>query len=620
MRERYQRLAVDTHLFRVAGRVDLGEAPMRPEPGVVHEQVHVEAERGYLARQGGRFACEVAAEHVRRSGQLRGELFHPLGTAGHENHLVVGLRELLGELGPDSRRRARDERHLAHGRHPSRRRTGVCARTAALRPTYGLLYGRSVHAEPLTQRSANALARAIRGGEVSSREVVEAHIELCRRWQPRTRAIAVERFEDALREADAADERIASAGDGELPPLLGVPCTIKESFALAGMPNSAGLVARRDFRAATTATAVQRFLDAGAIPLGLTNTSELTLWIESENRVYGRTSNPYDRSRAAGGSSGGEGAAIGSGASAFGLGSDIAGSIRIPAFYCGVFGHKPSNGLVPHTGSFPVAHGATSQLLSAGPLSRRSEDLMPLLRILSGPDGADPLVRDEPHLGDPASVSLDGLRVLISESAFLQPISRELLAARERAAGALAAAGARLERVRLQKMRYVTEAYMAALGDGDTLGEVLRAGGAEPLTVRTALRRGGPHTTPLKTLALLEQANRILQRERAGKAMASGREFARELAETIGDGVLLHPPLASVAPRHGHTYGRFLVTQPMAVFNLAAVPVTQVPLGLGSRGLPLGVQVAAAPGGDHVSIAVAMELERVFGGWIPPRP
>ncbi len=475
-----------------------------------------------------------------------------------------------------------------------------------------------MHSQPLTQRSATALASAIRSREVSSREVVQAHIEMCRRQQPRTGAIAVERFDAALGEADAADARIAAAGGRELPALLGVPCTIKESFAVKGMPNCAGLVARRDYRAETTAPSAQRLIDAGAIPLGLTNVSELTLWIESDNRVYGRTSNPYDPSRAAGGSSGGEGAAVGSGASPFGLGSDIAGSIRIPAFFCGVFGHKPSNGLVPHTGSYPVPHGEGRRLLSYGPLARRGEDLMAVLRILSGPDGSDPLVTAEPELGDPASVSLQGLRVLISESAFLQPIKRELLAARERAAGALAAAGARLERVRLPEMRLITEAYLATLGDGDSLAAILEEGGAEPITARSALRRGGPHTAPLRALSLLERANRISTPRRSRKAIAWGREYAREIAETIGDGVLLHPPLADVAPRHGRTHGRFFITQPMAVFNLAAVPVTQVPLGLGSKGLPLGVQVAAAPGRDHVAIAVALELERVFGGWVAP--
>ena len=449
--------------------------------------------------------------------------------------------------------------------------------------------------------------------------MVEAHIETCEHYQPRTGAIAVERFDAARREADAADARIARADEDELPPLLGVPCTIKESFALKGMPNCAGLVARRDHRAETTAPSVQRLIDAGAIPLGLTNISELTLWCESDNRVYGRSSNPYDSSRAAGGSSGGEGAAVGSGASPFGLGSDIAGSIRVPAFFCGVFGHKPSNGLVPHTGSYPLPHGEAKRLLGFGPLARRGEDLMPVLRILSGPDGADPLVTGEPQLGDPASVSLEGLRVVISESAFVQPIdARAARGARARRGCAGGGRGTARARSASRRCATLGEAYLATLSDGDALAEVLQEGGAEPLTVRSALRRGGPHTVPVKVLALLERANRLSSPRRASKAIAWGRAYAREIAETIGDGVLLHPPLANVAPRHGRTYGRLYVLQPMAVFNLAAVPVTEVPLGLGSRGLPLGVQVAAAPGRDHVSIAVAMELERVFGGWVPP--
>ena len=130
---------------------------------------------------------------------------------------------------------------------------------------------------PLTERSALDLARAIRDGETTSRQVVEAHVARLRAVQPRVNALAAERFAVALEEADAADERVAQGG--ELPPLLGVPCTIKESFALKGMPNCAGLLARREHRASENAPTVQRLLDAGAIPLGVTNTSELCLWI-----------------------------------------------------------------------------------------------------------------------------------------------------------------------------------------------------------------------------------------------------------------------------------------------------------------------------------------------------
>jgi fatty acid amide hydrolase 2 len=130
-------------------------------------------------------------------------------------------------------------------------------------------------------------------------------------------------------------------------------------------------VARREYRSTSTAPAVQRLIDAGAIPLGVTNTSELTLWLESHNRLYGRTSNPYDLKRTAGGSSGGEGAAVGSGGSPFGVGSDIAGSIRVPALFCGVFGHKPSAGLVSNDGMWPPTTGDSGRMLGVGPLARR---------------------------------------------------------------------------------------------------------------------------------------------------------------------------------------------------------------------------------------------------------
>jgi fatty acid amide hydrolase 2 len=166
----------------------------------------------------------------------------------------------------------------------------------------------------ITHRSALALAEAIRGGELSANEVVEAHIALHQRFAPRINAIVADRFELAREEAEVADRRIAAAGgEDDLPPLLGVPFTVKETIAVEGMPQAAGVIARRDYRAPLNAPTVQRLREAGAIPLGVTNTSELTLWIESDNKLYGRTNNPYDADRTAGGSSGGEGAAVGSG-------------------------------------------------------------------------------------------------------------------------------------------------------------------------------------------------------------------------------------------------------------------------------------------------------------------
>ena len=458
----------------------------------------------------------------------------------------------------------------------------------------------------ITSRSAVELAGAIRRGELTAVEVVSAHVELHRRLAPRINALVAERFEAALEDAAAADALVASGA--ELPPLLGVPFTVKETIAVEGMPQSAGLVARREYRSPSNAPAVQRLVDAGAIPLGVTNTSELTLWIESDNRLYGRTSNPYDPKRTAGGSSGGEGAAVGSGASPFGIASDIAGSIRIPALFCGVFGHKPSAGLVSNDGMWPPTSGDSGRMLGVGPLARRGEDLMPLLRALA-----------ERPFGDPAEVSLAGLTVTTVEDAARAPLSQAQRDTRERAVGALAAAGASIRRVHLRSWRRAVSPYLAALqagsGQSHPTLRLLEESGEERPSWRSLMRRAEPHTAPTRVALAAEL---LPERTRRARALKAGRAITSELLEAIGDGVVLHPAHPRTAPRHGRTLGRPWLLTPAAVFNLAQVPVTEVPLGLSEHGLPVGVQVAAGRDCDHVAIAVALELERVFGGWIPP--
>ena len=332
----------------------------------------------------------------------------------------------------------------------------------------------------------------------------------------RLNAVVVDRFAQAREQARAIDQLIAQsamrgAGLDDLPPLLGVPFTVKESIALEGMPSTAGVLARRDNRPTRTATAVKRLIDAGAIPVGVTNTSELTLWIESENPLYGRTNNPYDISRTAGGSSGGEGAAVGSGGVPFGIGADIGGSIRVPALFCGVFGHKPSSGLVPNTGMWPTSTGDAGQLLAVGPLTRRAEDLMPLLAIIAGPDSQDPLTKPM-QLGDPASVSLDGLAVTVVQDSSIRPMGRELRDARERAVGALAAAGRGIRSVSLPAWRGALLPFLAALqntADGSgSAAALLREGGDEASGLRALLFGPGQHTLPTKLTVLAESAAR----------------------------------------------------------------------------------------------------------------
>jgi len=457
--------------------------------------------------------------------------------------------------------------------------------------------------------SATALALRIRTGEVTSREVVGAHVEQAKRANPRLNAVVADRYEAALAEADAADARVRAGG--ELPPFHGVPCTIKETFALQGMPNSAGLVSRAGKPAAEDAVTVRRVREAGAIPIGVTNVSELAMWFESDNRVYGRTNNPYDVTRIVGGSSGGEGAAVAAAFAPFGVGSDIGGSIRMPAFFNGVFGHKSSAGLVPNDGQFPLDNDP--QMLRyqcTGPLCRRAEDLLPLLRVLSASDVG------------PDEVDLSALSVVSVETNGAIDPSSELLAAQRRAVASLRELGASVRVTRVAALKRSFDIWGAMLSASREVPfRTLLADGAAFSTPREVARfvmRRSPHTLPALGLAIVERWPDLLP-GRSRKYLAMGRALREELAALVGDGVMFYPSFPTVAPRHGHPIRRPFAFAYTGILNVAELPATQVPLGLDPTGLPLGVQVAAAPGNDALTIAVARHLERVFGGWVPPR-
>jgi fatty acid amide hydrolase 2 len=474
--------------------------------------------------------------------------------------------------------------------------------------------------DPVLTLSATELARRIRARELTSADVVERHIARIEEVNPRLNAVVAERFGRARLEAKQADERVRDGSAAELPPLLGVPCTIKESIAVEGMPHTSGVVARAGVVAAQDAPPVARLRAAGAIPLGVTNVPELTAYVATANNVYGRTNNAYDPHHIAGGSSGGEGAIIASGASPFGIGTDIGGSIRVPSFCNGIFGHKPTGGLVPGTGQFPAYSGAHCRINATGPMARRAEDLMPLLRIVAGPDGSDPECRSF-ELGDPAEVALAGLRVVSIEGDGRRPtVGDELLRAQRRAAGVLAERGASLEKREFPGLRRSLALYAGLtleegrsalppdLGDGTPV-----ALGREIL--RWATRRSRHTFPPLLAGAASAVAMRFPGWIRANAE--HGRALRTAIERALGDdGVLLFPMSIGPAPRHARMNpARFRFT---GLFNALELPSTQVPLGLGGAGLPLGLQVVAARGCDHLTIAVALELERAFGGWVPP--
>ncbi|PRP91227.1 Acylamidase [Enhygromyxa salina] len=478
-------------------------------------------------------------------------------------------------------------------------------------------------ADPLSM-SALELAAAIRSKELSARAVVGAHVAHARAVNPEINAIVVERYEAALREAELADERLAELAEVEtLPPLFGVPCTIKESFAVAGLPNTSGLVRRRDVIASEDATTVARLRAAGAICIGLTNVSELCMWMESNNRVYGRSNNPYDLRCIVGGSSGGEGAIVGAGASPFGLGADIGGSIRLPAFFCGVFGHKSTGGVVPGTGMHPLSEGAALRYLSTGPIARRAADLMPLMRILAGPDGHDAGVR-ELELGDPESVDLASLEVFVVEDNGRVPVDFEMGEALDDAARTLASLGAKVVRRRIPELARGFELWSAAMASAAQTPFRELLGEGEPIPVgRELLRwvmRRSQHTLPALVLAAVEDMPIFVSAgEQQQRLVAEGLALRAQLEQLLGPrGVLLFPTHPRPAPRHYAPLLRPLDFDYTGIFNIMELPVTQVPMGLSRAGLPLGLQVVGGAGRDHVTIATACALEREHGGWVRP--
>ena len=491
-----------------------------------------------------------------------------------------------------------------------------------LSPAAGAIY-RS-YMNPLLTLSGVELAEKIRTRATSSLEVVQAHIDHIEAVNPTLNAVVAERFDAAKAEARTADERVAQASDpATLPVFHGVPCTIKESFELTGMPNSSGLLSRKDTLAREDAITVQRMRKSGCIPLGVTNTSELCMWMESNNPVYGRSNNPYDPRHIVGGSSGGEGAIVGSGGSPFGLGADIGGSIRMPAFFNGVFGHKPSGCLVPNSGQYPNAENEAQAYLCSGPITRRAADLMPLLRIMAGPNAEDPHCRAM-DLGDPAEVDVGSLTVLSVAGNGAVRVSSDLAAAQENALRTLEASGATVRRLEIPGLRKSIDIWSAMMSAAaDTPYEAI-LGAGQPVYPLVELLRWlvgrSRYTLPSIGLVAIE---RILKRfgGRVERFIELGRQLKAELDGMLGPRVvMLYPSYASPAPRHHRPLLPPTRWQYTSIINVMQLPSTQVPLGLNDDGLPLGVQVVGAHGHDHVSIAVALHLEAQLGGWVfPPR-
>lgn len=452
-------------------------------------------------------------------------------------------------------------------------------------------------------RSATQLAAMLRAREVSSVEVVTACLERIAAVNPAINAV-VRLAPDALDRARAADAALARGESSG--PLQGLPFTIKDSLDTAGVITTAGTVGWRGRVPARDATVVARLRAAGGILLGKTNTPEFTWSDETDNDVYGRTSNPYDLERTPGGSSGGPGAIVAAGGSPFDIGSDTGDSIRQPSHVCGIAGIKPTRGRVPRTGHWPGYGGMLESLTQLGPMARRVDDLALVLPVISGPDGEDPHVAPAP-MPDLGRRDVRGLRVVAFADNGLRTPTPETAAAVEAAVEALVSGGATIRREVPPGLGDAWHAWDAMIhADGWAwLRRLISAAGTPGMgSYETRGWLGPARELPGAELtALLDRVDAI----RAA--------FERWMADVD---VVACPAMPQPAIRHGESNASWFGDTYSDVHNLTGLPAVVVRGGTSDGGLPIGVQLVAPPWREDLALAAARVVEAASGGWQRP--
>ena len=456
--------------------------------------------------------------------------------------------------------------------------------------------------------SAKTMAQAIRNKEVSATELVDAHLARIDEVNPALNAVvqlAAERARAEAAEADAALARGESKGA-----LHGVPFTLKDSIDTEGVITTGGTLGRKEFVPDADATVAARLRAAGGILLGKTNTPEITYAGETDNLIYGRTSNPFDLDRTTGGSSGGAGAIVAAGGAAFDIGSDTGGSIRGPAHYCGIAGIKPNSGRVPRTGhTIPHGLGAVDSLTQLGPMTRYVEDLALILRIIAGPDWIDPAIVPM-TLGDPADVDISGLRVCFYTDNGVNTPAPDIMAAVRAAADALRDAGAS-----------VTEDLPRAIPDNPLIEDRLSQGDGQAGARRLLAKYGTTEMHKWIAELLQEASENVLPTAEYTEVLERVDAYRSELLGFMRNyDVILCPVSVSAARLHGEWMGDDSVSgiNYTSTYNVTGWPSTVVRCGTSPDGLPIGVQAVARPWREDVSLAVAQYLEGALGGWQKP--
>ncbi|HZT69180.1 MAG TPA: amidase [Terriglobia bacterium] len=458
----------------------------------------------------------------------------------------------------------------------------------------------------LLHLSARGMARAIREKKFSSLELIHAHIERIEAVNPKLNAVVQLSAERALAEARTADAQLVR---GEIKgPLHGVPVTFKDAIETEGIISTGGTLGRRQFVPRADAEIVKRLRAAGAIVLGKTNCPELGWAWESDNLIYGRTSNPYNHALSPGGSSGGESAIIAAGGSPLGFGSDAGGSVRFPAHCCGIASIKPTSGRVPRTGHFPGPGGMLDALWQIGPLARNVEDLELALDIISGVDWRDAAIVPMP-LGKSDHVDLKKLRVAFHTDNGIVAPEQEITEAVRKAAAALSEAGAFVEETLPPPISETYEIYrgLFCADGGAGLKEILKSAGTEQVH-------------PLLQQALDLQQSHAMSISDFGSLMARWDKFRSAMLTFMKTyDAVLSPVCSFAGMMHGSTYDRLPSFSYTMTYNLTGWPAAVVRSGNSMEGLPIGVQVAARPWQEHLALAVARRIEEALGGWQAPQ-
>jgi len=465
----------------------------------------------------------------------------------------------------------------------------------------------------LTFLSAVSMAQQIREKKVSPVELLEAHLARIESLNPRLNAFVQVDAASAREQARHAEDAVMRKHN--LGPLHGVPLSIKSSIAVSGLRHEAGTKLRAGMIAKQDAPLVSRLRGAGAIILGTTNTPELLMAWETGNLLYGRTSNPWDLSRTPGGSSGGEAAAIASGCSAGGVGSDGGGSIRVPAHFSGICGLKPTPGRVPATGHFPASVGPFTLLGVVGPMARTVADLKVLFEVMQGPDYGDPSAAPVP-VRWPNKEDLKALRIGYFEDDGRTPVTPETRAAVRTAADGLKRAGFKVEAFRPEGLELARQLWWQFFGvaGGMLLGPMLKGREAElsPILKEFSSWVAAEPTHTAQTL-LDTWIQRDIVRVKIFEQM---RDYP----------ILLCPVAAIPAFRHGERSWKidgktvqYLDAWSYAEwFNLLGTPAVAVPVGQSPEGLPIGVQISARPWQEELVLEVAAAVEQACGHWRKP--